>query len=197
MKFKIFSAVLAAVMMTGSAQASMITFDDVQVRGSSNYVENGFIFDRVQFHKGQCWSVVPNAREGRCGGASGAGVVEMRSLAGDVFGIASLWFRLLKPDTHVTFETDHGTLAYRAGEGDVVRSIGHIVQDRKLQDITFLRMTDHARVMGGLGEVRLDNIRIGPWSEPLPQPAPVPLPASALLLLAGMGALAATRRRSA
>ena len=44
---------------------------------------------------------------------------------------------------------------------------------------------------GGGGNVRIDNLSA------TPTPAPVPLPAAAWLLLAGIGTLAAVRRRSA
>lgn len=120
-----------------------------------------------------------------CLGVNSVGAATL-SITSGTFSITSFWFQLLGRMDDLIVTTSNGTLTllesiYDHNNGGQVIDVSGDARFQNITSLSFLTNTGNARV---------DDIVVD-----LPNPAPVPLPASALLLLAGVGGLAAVRRR--
>ena len=121
-----------------------------------------------------------------CLGVNSQGPATLSIEAGETFSVSSFWFQLLGNMDDLIVTTSNGTLTLLESvygfndDGQVIDVSGNALF-QNITSLSFLTNTGNARV---------DDIVVD-----VPDVAPVPLPASAALLLAGMGGLAALRRR--
>lgn len=172
----------ALAVLGGAASAATVTFDGASAGNHTNYTEAGFVFDEIRINNGNCDS----ASGQPCGAENKNETSTMTRVGGGTFDMVSMWFQLLGKSTPMTLTTDHGSLSFGDAWGH--NDGGHVVELPLLStiftNITFLTITDAPL---GKGNLRFDDLTMAV--------APVPLPATGLLLLAGVGGIAALRRR--
>jgi hypothetical protein len=149
------------------------------------YLQESFAFDGARIVNGNC---VSNG----CLALNDNEATTMTNMsAPNLFTLSGLSFSLLGNGTGNFLKLDgsNGTSLIFALK-DFAKNAYHTL----VFGDEFANVSSVAFSTGGGGNVRLDDI--GATPTPVPTPAPVPLPAAAWLLLAGIGALAATRRRA-
>lgn len=173
MKYHVIAAaLLGGLLSMGSANAATLTF--------SGETGTGYTLAEARIVNGNCdvkGCLALNDNE----------ATTITAENGGTFSVSSFWFQLLGKGTgnSLTLTTDLGSRtfaqpAYKANKGYTISDLGSL-----FSDISFLTFST-----GGGGNVRVDTVALSD-----PSIAPVPLPASGLLLLAGIGGLAAARRR--
>ncbi len=175
----------AALVLSGGATtsfASTVDFTGAQAQGGGSYTEDGLVFDDIRIVNGNC-----DAASGKpCGALNDNETSILTLVGGGIFSLSSFWYQLLgngNPNM-LSVTTDLGGILTFASNVDGNNDGGHVVDLTGLalfQNITSLTFS----TVGG-GNVRLDD---------LGGPSAVPVPAGGLLLVAGLGALAALRRR--
>lgn len=181
------SLIAAALLAAGTTAVSAATIDFTGAPSGihTGYTEDGFTFDSVRIVDGNCTSTSGQP----CGAENKNETSVMTLLGGGSFSLTSMWFKLLGNSTPMTLITDKGSMTY--GAPTYAHNVGYVLDltAEMFQNITSLTIKDTAISSKGKGNIRFDDIVA------TPDLAPVPLPASALLLMAGMGGLAAMRRR--
>lgn len=185
---------LAAIMAVPAAGASaaVIDFSDAYIGNHTNYVEDGYTFDRIRVVRGYCGTDPVKL----CGTESKFGDSTMTQVGGGNFNLNGLWFKFLDAATPLKLVTDHGEMVWSVGSllnGSAIETgKGYAVSltDNALfRNISFLKFvnTEYGTEGNGVGraDLRIDKLDV----------APVPLPAAGVLLLAGLGGFAAIRRR--
>lgn len=129
-----------------------------------------------------------NCLAGKCLGVNTQGAATLTVETGYTFSITSFWFQLLGNMDDLLVTTDKGSVllteaVYDHNDGGQT----YIASDSIFKDITLLSFIMQTGGRGQAGNGRVDDI--------VYDVAPIPLPASAVLLLAGLGGLAAVRRK--
>lgn len=126
---------------------------------------------------------IGNCADPKCLGVNSVGPATLTAEPGNTFSVSSFWFELLGEADDLIVTTSAGMLTllesiYDHNDGGQVIDVSGNAIFQNITSLAFITNTGNARV---------DDITV--------DVAPVPLPASAALLLAGMGGLAAIRRR--
>ena len=187
-------AMSTALFAAYGASAATIDFTDAQAQGGGAYSEDGFAFNTMRIVNGNCDAVSGKG----CGALNNNETSVLSKVGGGEFSLTSFWYQLLGrgtggknpvTNTFTLSSNTGGVLSFMAnivGHNDG----GHVVDLSTLalfQNVTSLTFSSNKG-----GNVRLDDLAIY-----APPPAPVPLPAAGLMLLGGIGGLAALRRRKA
>ena len=187
-------AMSTAVFVSTGAGAATVDFTDAQPQGGGIYSEDGLSFNNIRIVNGNCDAISGKG----CGAFNDNETSVLTKVGGGEFSLTSFWYQLLgrgtggkKPvsNTFTLSSNTGGVLSFMAsvvGHNDG----GHVVDLSTLalfQNVTFLTFSTNNG-----GNVRLDDLAIY-----APPPAPVPLPAAGLMLVAGLGGLAALRKRKA
>ncbi len=170
--------VIAGVATSPASAATLIDFSGD--KKADPYVQDEFSFAPARIVNGPCLS----------GGCLALNDNETTSLSflgtSGLFTLSGLSFNLLGKGTGnaLTVTGSNGTsLSY--GIGDFAKNTYHTL----VFGDAFANVSSILFSTGGGGNVRIDDLTAAP------SPAPVPLPAAAWLLVGGIGALAAVRRR--
>ena len=180
---KIASLTAAALLaMAGTAaSAATITFDGMS--SGTNVQTGDFVFSDLRVVSGNCAA-------GRCGAENDNESTVLSTISGSVFDVSSMWFQLLGRGNGnaMTLSTDKNTIGYDFASPNYQHNTGYTLNladamfNGDFSGISWLSIAT-----SGGGNIRFDNLQV----------APVPLPAAGLMLLAGVGGLAALRRRKA
>lgn len=184
----------AAIMTlaANAANAASITFNNASLGTHTNYVESGFQFDKLRVVTAYC----QNKLAGRCSAENAFKETTMTRVSGGTFDVNGMWFSLLTGNAPLTLVTNRGTATFGIGSllngVNIQQSKGYNLDLSSLnifKNVSFLSIVDVSLATNkaghGTGDFRFDNIDV----------APVPLPAAGALLLAGLGAFPAVRRR--
>lgn len=175
-------AAAAAMAIAGSAASAAtvnVTFDELS--GSSTYTEGGFNFAPINGTSSSNCPAAPCAHLNN--GAYNA--TEVTAVGGGVFSLLSFAFNLNGGGSGNTVYVESNKAGSLLSFASANLSPVNLANNSLFQDITALRFWK----TGG-GNAYLDNLSLD-----VTVPAPVPLPAAGLMLLAGVGGLAAMRRR--
>ena len=175
------AALLVAGMFASTASAATL-IDFSGDKNADPYVQDGFSFDPARIVNGNCVSDGCLAlNDNEMTGMSYVG-------ASGLFSLSGLSFNLLGNGTgnSLTVTGSNGTSLSYAVAAFAKNTYHTLFFGDAFADVSSILFTT-----GGRGNVRIDNLTA------TPTPAPVPLPAAAWLLLGGVGALAAVRRRRA
>lgn len=178
MKLLASTAVMLALGAFGASAATMTVDFDSPVAAPLNLVP-----DSPGIVGGNCAD-----DEAPCLGVNSNGEAVLSIAAPETFSLASFWFQLLGNDDDLTVTTDKGSLTL--AENDYGFNNGGQVIDLSTNAI----FTDIAYVsfLTNEGNARIDDITVSYDDPPI---GAVPLPAAGWLLIAGLGGLAAMRRR--
>lgn len=193
---KILRKLAFAMMMAipgAGASAAVIDFDNATLGTHTNYVEDGFSFDKVRVVRAYCQGTPKN-----CGSENQFIDSTLARVGGGLFDLTSMWISLVA-QTPITLVTDRGSASFGVGSvfGNQTIEInkGHVLDFSAsgiFDNIRFLKIVDATLGTPGTGvfkgNLRFDDITLA-------EVAPVPLPAAGILLLAGLGGLAMVRRR--
>lgn len=185
-------AVLLALPGVG-ASAAVIDFDNATLGTHTNYVEDGFAFDKLRVVRAYCTGAPKN-----CGSENQFVDSTLTRVGGGLFDLTSMWISLVA-QTPITLVTDRGSVSFGLGSligGQTIEANkGYVLDlssDGLFDNISFLKIVDVTLGTPGTGvfkgNLRFDDINVT-------EVAPVPLPAAGVLLLAGLGGLAMVRRR--
>lgn len=185
LKAGLFAAALAlsAGVFATASVASTLDFTGAGAQGGGAYVEDGLAFDDIRIVNGNC-----DAVSGRpCGALNDNETSILTKVGGGTFSLTSFWYQLLgkgHDESNTLFvTTDLGGLLTFAANLVGHNDDGHYVDVSALS--AFQNITSLTFSTNGGGNVRIDDIEV----------AAVPLPAGGFLLIGGLGALAALRRR--
>lgn len=185
MKTMVPAGVLAVFLAAGPSLAATIDFTGVPNQNGGSYTEDGLVFDDLR--------VIPTV--GNCQSASGAKCAAMNRnevavltsiISGGLFTLTSIWYDVQGSKSVLTLTSNLGGLVVLGptpspGTFDLTSVAGFA----NVTSVTFTADTQQN------GNVRFDDIGIGS------DVAPVPVPAAGGLMLLGLGALAAFRRKRA
>lgn len=182
----------SAMLASYTASAATIDFTDAQAQGGGAYIEDGLTFDNIRIVNGNCDAISGKG----CGAFNNNEASVLTKVGGGTFSLTSFWYELLGKGTNGknpvtnTFTVSSNTGGFLSFMANVVgfNDGGHVVDLSSLalfQNVASLTFNSNSG-----GNKRLDDLTIY-----APPPAPVPLPAAGLMLLGGIGSLAALRRR--
>lgn len=193
MKFlKVLSVAAMALVPASTSFAAIIDFGHTTLGTHTNYVEDGYLFDKVRVVDAYCNSKASQ----HCSAENQFRDTTMSRVSGGAFNVTGLWFKLLTTKAPITFETNRGSRTFSIGSMingvAVEQNKGYVVdfsQDSVFRNVSFLRIVDFTLGTPGTGKgkgnLRFDNIDV----------AAVPLPAAGLMLAGGLGAMGLMRRR--
>jgi hypothetical protein len=170
------AAMLVATAAASTATAATIDFG-TQSGDMASYTEDGFDFAPARLVSGNCVDeacLALNTNE-----------TTTLTFGGSPFTFESFSFNLLGRPSELTVTGSNGaTAVFTTGEYGF-NTYNTATLGTQFEDVTSLIFA-----ATGTGNVRIDNVVLSSVDV-----APVPLPAAGLMLLAGIGALAAVRRR--
>jgi hypothetical protein len=186
------AAVTAALMLGTSAGASTINFSDgVENNSANTYVEDGYLFTGVRIVSGNC-ADDPATNPEKCAAENRNELITMTRVDAGAFSLSSIWFQLLgSAGDGNAFEIvgtffGGGTTTLTFGNPPYDYNTGYTLGLAELGALTNLSKLTFRSAPDG-GNLRIDNVGV----------EVIPLPAAGWLLLAGVGGLAAMRRKKA
>lgn len=189
MKHVVKSGLLSAALVMAGAAASFaatVDFTGAGAQGGGSYTEDGLVFDDIRIVNGNC-----DSASGRpCGALNDNETSTLTQVGGGTFTLSSFWYQLLgngNPNT-LTVMSDLGGLLTFASDVVGHNDDGHTVDLTGLALFQNISSLTFSTTDGG--NVRIDDLVLAGTG-----PSEVPLPAGGLLLLGGLGALAAFRPR--
>jgi hypothetical protein len=168
------AAAFAGLLASAAPAATLVDFSGD--KNADPYLQDGFSFAPARIVNGNCVS----------NGCLALNDNETTTMtASSLFTLSGLSFNLLGRGTgnYLRLDGSNGT-SLTFALADFAKNTYHAL----VFGDEFARVSSVTFSTGGGGNVRLDDIGASP--------APIPLPAAAWLMLAGVGALAATRRRA-
>jgi hypothetical protein len=184
--FKAIFLALGVMVSTTAAQATVIDFGD-QPGNYNPYVEDGFSFDHASLDNsgGNCPFSNPACMKLNSGRGGGFSQTIMTRVGGGVFDLMGFSFEFsgnANVNTLIVSALGYGDLTLTVGVGGILKNTSYSMMNLLFADVEAVTF----RSTSG-GTVRIDNISVAI--------AAVPIPAAGFLLLAGLGGLAAMRRR--
>ena len=175
---------LSAGAFATTSVASTLDFTGAGPQGGGAYSEDGLSFDDIRIVNGNC-----DAASGKaCGALNDNETSILTKVGGGTFSLSSFWYQLLgkgsRESNTLIVTTNLGAMLTFAANLVGHNDGGHVVDLTALS--AFKNITSLTFSTNNGGNVRIDDLGI---------PAAVPLPAGGLLLIGGLGALAALRRR--
>lgn len=175
---------LSAGAFATTSVASTLDFTGAGAQGGGAYTEDGLSFDDIRIVNGNC-----DAASGKaCGALNDNETSILTKVGGGTFSLSSFWYQLLgkgsRESNTLIVTTNLGAMLTFAANLVGHNDGGHVVDLTALS--AFKNITSLTFSTNNGGNVRIDDLGI---------PAAVPLPAGGLLLIGGLGALAALRRR--
>lgn len=183
--FKAIVLTLGVMVSTTAAQATVIDFGTHP--GNYNpYIEDGFSFDHVSLDNsnGNCPFSDPACLKLNSGNGGGFSQTIMTRLGGGVFDLTGFSFEFsgnARVNTLIVSALGYGNLTLTVGVGGILKNTSYSLMNLLFADVAAVTFSSTSG-----GTVRIDNIVAT---------AAVPVPAAGFLLLAGLGGLAALRRR--
>jgi hypothetical protein len=174
------AAVVAALFLASAGSAGAATMVDFGGGHGDPYEQQGFSFAPARIVNGNCLS------GGGCLGLNDNETTTMSLSGGGLFSLSRFSFNLLGKGTGnaLTVTGSNGvSLSY-----DVSAFAKNAYHSLLFAD-EFANVSSVSFSTGGGGNVRIDDLSAGG------SPAPVPLPAAGWLLIGGLGAIGALRRR--
>ncbi len=178
---------LAVLLLAGAmalpAAATTVTFDRANIGNHGSYTEDGMIFDVARIVNGNC----DNSASGKpCMTLNKNEISVLSSVSGALFNLTSFWFKLLGDKAALTVTSSAGgSVTLNVGgyghnnNGNIFDMLGNAL----FENVEWVKFDNT-----GKGNVRVDDIATS-------IPAAVPVPAAGLMLMAGLGGLAALRRK--
>lgn len=174
------------------ASAAVIDFTTASLGTHTDYVEDGFVFDKVRIVSASCAGKASR----NCGAENAFRDTTMTRVGGGNFSLNSLWFSILSPASPVKLVSNKGDVTFALGDilgGLAIElsrgQVADLSGNSQFRNISFLKIVDLSLGAAGTGHfkgnMRFDELDV----------APVPLPAAGLLLVAGLGGLGMVRRR--
>jgi hypothetical protein len=162
--------------LAGTASAAIVDFG-TDAGNMASYSEDGFTFAPARLVNGNCL-------DGACL-ALNTNETTTLTFASSVFDLEAFSFNLLGQPAELTVTSDTGASAV-FGTGEYGFNTYNTVDLGSLFEGVTSILFDNT----GSGNIRIDNVELSG------DVAPIPLPATGLLLLVGIGALTAARKRA-
>ena len=127
------SLALAALMAVPglAASAAVIDFDDATLGTHTNYVEDGFTFDKIRVVRAYCQGKPKN-----CGSENQFVDSTLTRVGGGLFDLTGMWISLVT-SVPITFETDFGSVSYgigsKVGDQTIEVNKGYVVRPEQLR----------------------------------------------------------------
>lgn len=184
-------AMSTAMLASHAAVAATVDFTDAQPQGGGIYAEDGLSFDDIRIVNGNCDAISGKG----CGAFNDNETSVLTQIGGGEFTLTSFWYQLLGKGRGGKKNFVTNTFTVTSNLGGILNFAANLVGHNDgghVVDLTTLNLFQNVTSLtfstNGGGNVRLDDLAID-------GPSPVPLPAAGLMLLAGLGGLAALRKR--
>lgn len=192
-RFLVALAMSTSLLAAYGTSAATVDFTDAQPQGGGAYSEDGLAFNNIRIVNGNCDAISGKG----CGAFNNNETSVLTKVGGGEFSLTSFWYQLLGRGTGGGKKFVSNTFTVTSNTGGVLSFMADLVGHNDgghVVDLTLLALFQNVTSLtfssSSGGNVRLDDLAI--YSPP---PAPVPVPAAGLMLLAGIGGLAALRRR--
>lgn len=184
-------ALAATVAAVSAGNAATVNFSDgVSDNAANEYREDGFLFEGVRIVGGNCFDD-PATNPEKCAAENRNELITMTREDHSLFTLESIWFQLLGSagdgnqfEIVGTFGDGSTTGPVSFGEPTYDYNEGYTLGSAELGVFVNVKMITFRSAPDG-GNLRIDNVGA----------SVIPLPAAGWLLIAGLGGLAAVKRR--